>query len=169
MGPSTLDDDLRSLGQLLWRYREHLEHVEFLLDVEHLLVTAGRDRWLARTADQLKAAAEDVAALDHERSHLLGQLALSLGRPGPLTLRQVVDAAPTPWGDIFADHLTWFTQEVRRISDAALQARSSLEGGLDRVQDVLRTLGGTGGSGYDHAGRAVASRTGNALFFDNRA
>jgi hypothetical protein len=168
MGP-TIDGELRSLGQLLWRYREKLEHVEFLLDVQHLLVANGRDRWLARAADQLRAAAEELADLDHQRSAVLGRVAFGLGRSGGLTLRELAEAAPPPWGDIFADHLSWFTAELARISDAALAARSSVEGGLAGVQQMLQALSGGGGQGYDHAGRRTAIAAAGSLFFDDRA
>lgn len=169
MRPSSIDEDLRLLGQLLWRYRRHLEQIEYLLDVQHLLVVNGRDRWVGRVVDSLEATSQDLAALDLERSELLGRLGLGLGLTGPIDLRRLVEHAPEPWGDMLADHLRWFTQQTTRIAEASRQARTSVTEGLAGVQELLRGLRGASESGYDHGGRALVAAASTPLLFDDRA
>lgn len=171
MAPPIAENDLRLLGQLLWRSRQCLEHVEYLLDVQHLLAEAGMDRWLSRVADEVASASAQVADLDREREPILARLAVSLDAPGSLalTLSDLVERAPEPWSEIFSDHLRWFTEQVGRISDAAARSRGSLEEGLNGVHELLRSLKGGGGSGYDHSGRPVVAGVGSSLFFDDRA
>lgn len=164
-----VDDDLRHLGQLLWRSRACLEQVEYLLDVQHLLAESGMERWLGRAADQLAQASAELGALDQERAEVLFRLSVSLGRSGPLLLSDLVEHVPEPWNDIYADHLRWFTSAVARIGEASSRARASVAEGLSGVQELLRSLQGVSGSGYDHSGRAVTATAGTALFFDDRA
>jgi hypothetical protein len=166
---SAADDDLRQLGQLLWRYREQLEQLEFLLDVQRLLVANGRDRWLGRVVDQLDVAALELDVLEQQRAEVLHRVTARLGLPGQASLRDLVAHSPEPWADLLADHLVWFTREVARIAEVAQQARAVVGEGLAGVQDLLRNLKGGGGTGYGHDGRPVAHIAGGSLFFDDRA
>lgn len=164
-----MDDDLRQLGHLLWRCREHLEQIEFLLDVQHLLVAGGRDRWLARIVDQLDAAGRDLAAADGQWADLATRIGTQLGLGERATLRQLAERAPDPWAGLLTDHTAWFASQARRVAEAATRAQGSTADGLAGVRELLRDLRGAAGDGYDHGGRAVSHTGAGSLFFDDRA
>jgi hypothetical protein len=161
-------EGLRTLAQLLWSCREHLERIEFLLEVDLLLMENRRERWLARISDELRATTEDLVALDLRRTAATAEAAAHLGLDQPASLRDLADRAPQPWGDIFTDHARWFAQALVRIGAANQLTRSTAEQGLARVSELLNTIGGTRSTGYDHAGRAVAGTAGGSVFFDDR-
>jgi hypothetical protein len=169
MDAPRVDDDLRQLGQLLWRYREQFEQLEFLLDVQRLLAAGGSDRWLGRVVDLLDVAAADLHALEGRRVQLLGQLGPQLGLGSRPTLGELVARSPEPWGDLLADHLRWFTREVANLAALLEETRTVVAHGLAGVQHLLEQLRGSGGGGYDGGGRPVAHATAGALLFDDRA
>jgi hypothetical protein len=168
MGAPSIDDDLRTLGQLLWRHREQFEAMEYQLEVQHLLVANGGDRWLARSANDLQQAVDDLASSDGQRTVVLDRLAQTLGRPSPMTLAELARWAPAPWSDIFADQHAWFTEAVERVTVASHRARGTVEAGLRAVQDLLSILGGDSRTGYDPLGRSVPGTSSGSLLFDGR-
>lgn len=169
MQPDAVDDDFKHLGQLLWHYRQALTEVEYLLDVQDLLVTAGRERWLSRAADHLRGAVDGLAALDAERSEVVRRVAAGLAVSPTTTLGGLASIAPDPWSEILADHVAWFNLQLQVVGDAVARTRSSVEGGLDHISDLLRTLAGAADSGYDAGGRRVAVPAATSLLFDDRA
>lgn len=171
MGPATtppLDADLRTLSELLWRYRDVLESIEYHLEVHGLLISAGADRWLGRAADHLSDGITDLTALDHRRADAVTRVAGPLGLEPGASLRELAARAPEPWGDILTDHATWLLPAMARLAEASARTRSSVTSGLARLHDALGALVPTGGATYDHAGRAVSS-AGGSLLFDGRA
>lgn len=165
----SVDDDLKHLGQLLWRYRQDLADVEYLLDVQDLLVSGGREKWLGRTADQLRSAVERLVALDAQRAAVVQRLAPVLGLSAGATLGDLARVVPDPWAEILADHVAWFRVQLPAVGEAVARTRTSVEGGLDGITELLRTLTGAAGSGYDSIGRPVAVAAGGSLLFDDRA
>lgn len=164
-----VEDDLRRLCEVLWRYRQRLEDLEYLLDVQGLLVTNGRERWLARVVDQLEVTAAELHELEGQRSAAADRAAHGLGLVGRPTLREITAASPEPWATMLSDHLAWFTPQTGRLGQQIEALRSAVGDGLAGVQELLRGLRRSGGVGYDHGGRPVAHAGASSLLFDDRA
>jgi hypothetical protein len=97
-----------------------------------------------------------------ERAAATEAIAVKLGLDANPSLRQVADAAPSPWNDLFAKHheaLLVLVTDLRSLSDTN---RELIEGGLAAIGDALLqvrtpTAGTYGASGRQTEGshRAV--------------
>ncbi|MEM9563398.1 MAG: flagellar export chaperone FlgN [Actinomycetota bacterium] len=171
--PRTID--LGQLNQLLWRYRPLLERFEFLLEVQLMVTVTGRQDWQRHMADLFQETADALGALDLQREMILGE-----GPTGPLSLRELADDAPDPWGEILTEQQVELEAAVNRVSELRQRNTSALaEGsaGINQVIDALLQSSGqfqarSTGTGYGQDGRLQSDTTPggtSAVLFDGRA
>ncbi len=175
LGPmETLDlgTDYERLNAILWRSRSHLDRMEFLLEVQLLLLSEGRLEWQHQMAELSEEVAEALAVNDLEREMSL----TSNGSAGqPSTLRDIATQAPEPWSVIFADHLVQLEATTARISTLRTRADAAIRAGRDSVADLVTGLSAPRpttpeGPTYGKAlSGARANRSASAHFFDGRA
>jgi hypothetical protein len=147
--------DHQHLSTLLWREQELLDLLLFKAEEKQYLILTGKSRWLARIAHEIEVVLEQLRALELERAAATEQIAGRLGLDANPSLRQLADAAPAPWNDLYAKHheaLLTLVSELRGLSDAN---KELIESGLSVIDDALRssqpaTTAGT----YTHTGRA---------------
>jgi hypothetical protein len=154
--------DYQHLSTLLWREQELLDLLLFKAEEKQYLIVAGKTRWLARIAHEIEVVLDQLRTLEVERSAVTEAIALKLGTDANPSLRQLADAAPAPWNDLFAKHheaLLVLITDLRSLSDAN---RELIEGGLAAIGDaLLQTRApsagtyGAGGRHTDAAQRAV--------------
>jgi transposase len=112
----------QELSTLLWRERETLELLLFKLEEEQLLLTAGRNRWLPHATREVEQVLARLRESGLERAVAVSALAEEYGIAEEATLKQIVEAAPTPaWTDVFASHLAaleGLAAEIAETSDA---------------------------------------------------
>jgi hypothetical protein len=133
---------LSAVSDILWRERDLLELLVFKLDVEHLLLDAGRRRWLAQAGRELEMVREEIRRVEVLRSVEVAALAAELGLGAAVSLRQLAAAAAEPWRSILVDHRTALlnsTREVRALADAG---RALLEDGAAATGEALAWLDG---------------------------
>jgi hypothetical protein len=150
--------DYQHLSTLLWREQELLDLLLFKAEEKQYLILTGKTRWLPRIAHEIEVVLDQLRTLEVERAAATEVLAPGLGvGPNP-SLRQLAEAAPAPWGDLFAKHhesLLVLVTELRSLSDAN---RELIEGGLAAISDALSTVRAPSAGTYTQSGRA----TGNA-------
>ncbi len=157
------------LGRVLWQHRQLLDDLQYRLEIQNLLLLAGRDRWVNRVTDEVQATLDDIAATEARRALLVAGLAPTLGLPPDASLRELAAAAPEPWGMILADHRASFLQIVDRIAELSQSARQVLHEGLERTRVMLKGFtASTATQQYDAAGRLV-SDPGAAWLLDHEA
>ena len=118
------------LSAALWRQRELLEILRYKLEVEQMLLTAGKNRWINFATREVERVSErlqsEVMACDVLMTALGDEWALT-DRP---TLRQLAAAAPVgPWTEILTGHLeaiTAQTESIRKLRDTNEQFLRSL-------------------------------------------
>jgi hypothetical protein len=120
--PMSLD----AVSNLLWRERELLELLLFKLDEEHLILAAGRTRWLVHAAREVEMVLDDVAA--HLEVH------------GAPTLDALASIASGPWPQIFEAHRGALLALTREIRAAADRNRDVLARGHEATRSALRSL-----------------------------
>ncbi|MCP2032950.1 hypothetical protein L1277_003063 [Okibacterium sp. HSC-33S16] len=135
--PWKLEDmGANELSALIWRERELLELVVFKLEVEQLLLTTGKTKWLHQATTEIEQVVESLREVGLARSVEVTVVAREWGTPENATLRHLIENAPAgPWAEIFSDHLqalTQFTTDIKSLRDANEQmlraaARSTQE------------------------------------------
>src|SRR5215212_2310475 len=113
--------DYQHLSTLLWREQELLDLLLFKAEEKQYLILTGKSRWLPRIAHEIEVVLEQLRTLEVERSAATEVLAQRLGIGANPSLRQVADAAPAPWSDLYAQHheaLLLLVTELRSLSDS---------------------------------------------------
>jgi hypothetical protein len=139
---------------ILWRRRELMSLLLFKLELESLVLAAGRTRWLGASTYEVEVVLEQLQDNELLRALAVDELADELGLPPAPTLADLVDALDEPWRSTFADHRRELIALAAEI-DALVQAnRGLLTSGQRAVQEALRTIGG-GADLYQQDGRTV--------------
>lgn len=144
---------LAELSTVLWRQRELLQLLLFKLEEEQLLLASGRSRWLTHATREVEMVLSEISRAELARAVELESVAPELGLPTTATLAELVEKAPEPWADLFAQHRRAFLEAVEEISTVAESNRDLLRRGYVAVADTLRGLGGLETHGYDAEGR----------------
>lgn len=112
-------------------------------------------------------ATEDVDrcldAIRHEeavRLAVLEQLAPLLGTAPDATLRDLCEAAPSPWDIVLVEHQSAFLTLSAEAEEAARDNRELLHQGLADVREFLVSMRGESAASQD---QGYGSRGGNAL------
>ena len=145
---------MEKLTWVLWRERELLEALLYRLELEELVMSTGRTRWLANAAhdvDQAAAALRDVEVM---RAVAADEAAEAAGLAPNSSLGDLIAAAAEPWRSILTEHRDTFlalTDEIARVAQAN---RALIVAGLRATQDTL--LGIDQGSATYTAAGSVA-------------
>ena len=153
------------LSALLWRERELLELITFKLEVEQLLLTSGKTRWLSRASGEIEQVTDRLRSVGLARTVEVENVAEEWQAPEGATLRELLAKAPTgPWQEIFEAHLkalTDLTTKVRTVRDANEQLLRSA------ARATQETIASTGETVHVYDARGVAgAQTVDARFLD---
>ncbi|PPK66468.1 flagellar export chaperone FlgN [Actinokineospora auranticolor] len=150
---------------ILWRQRELLSLLLFKLEVESLLLAAGRTRWLGSATYEVELMLERIQNTELLRAAAVDELAESLGLlPGP-SLAALTDALDDPWKSVFSEHRTALATLSAEIEAAVEANRDLLTSGRRAVADALRVVRGdaTGDTLYRADGSTAPAAVGARL------
>ena len=145
--------DYQHLSTLLWREQELLDLLLFKAEEKQYLILTGKTRWLARIAHEIEVVLDQLRTLEVERAAATEEIATRVGIGANPSLRQVAEAAPAPWNDLFAKHheaLLVLVNDLRSLSDAN---RELIEGGLAAIGEALRSVKTPSAGTYGATGR----------------
>ncbi|OLF19639.1 flagellar export chaperone FlgN [Actinophytocola xanthii] len=128
---------------ILWRQRELLSMLLFKLDVESLVLSAGRSRWLGAATYEVELVLEQVRENEVLRAIAVDELADLLGLPPGPSLADLTDALDEPWRSTFADHRKELISLSAEIDAAVRTNRGLLTSGQRAVQEALHTVTGS--------------------------
>ena len=131
---------LTEVSNILWRERQLLELLLFKLEEEQLLLAAGRSRWLAHATREVETVLSEIRRVELTRAEEVQGLAVSLGLQPDASLRELAEAAPTPWNTVFADHREAFLAATQEISSLAKDNRELLSRGYQAARQVLASM-----------------------------
>jgi hypothetical protein len=149
--------DYQHLSTLLWREQELLDLLLFKAEEKQYLILTGKTRWLPRIAHEIEVVLDQLRGLEVERAAATEQIAGRLGLDANPSLRQLADAAPEPWADLYTKHhesLLTLVTELRSLSDAN---RELVEGGLAAIGDALLAARMPSAGTYTNSGRQVGN------------
>lgn len=157
--------DFNRLNGLLWRYRPLLDRFEFLLEVQLMVMTSGRQEWQHQMADLFEETAAALNSLDLEREVVVGP---------KLNLTALAAEAPEPWNDILAEQqaeLEATTSRITALRQRNTQAITEGAAGLNQLIDALveasGQLQGKSGPSYGEDGQLKHNSV-SAMLFDGR-
>lgn len=148
---------MEDLSSVLWRERELLETLAYKLEVEQLVLAAGRTHWLAAAAREVEVVLEAIRDLEVLRAVEVDAVAEDLGLDPDPSLREIADASEEPWRSIWLDHRDAFTTVAAQITRLSESNRDLLTAGYQAAQATLLSLSESSGT-YGSDGSVASSR-----------
>ena len=162
---------LDEVSQILWRERQLLDLLLCKLEVEQLVLAAGRSRWLAAVTREVEYVLAEVKQVELLRAVLVGAAAQELGLDPGCTLRELSEAAPSPWDTILEQHRSAFLTTADELRAIARLNRDLLTQGARAVQEALDWLSESADRPVAHTYTPVGASSGapaGARFVDGR-
>lgn len=159
--PSGLDAEtetaLANVSSALWRVRELLDLLTFKLEEEQALLAVGRAKWLGRATYEVELVLEEIRQAELRRAVELGPVTEALGLDANASLREVAEAAPSPWDDVLTDHRNTLVAATAEITALAHANRDLLDSSYRAVQEAMgRFAESPEGPTYTAAGSPAA-------------
>ena len=145
---------MEDLSLILWRERELLETMLYKLEIEQLVLSSGRTRWLATAAREVEAVVEALRETELLRAVAADEAAASIGLSANPSLRALAEAVDEPWRSILMDHRQAFVTYTQEILEIASANRELLTVGHQAARETFLGLTDTPDS-YAEDGRAV--------------
>lgn len=154
------------LSAALWREREALDALVYALDVEHLLLAAGRLGRIDRASTEVERALTAVRHASLVRATAVASVAHDWAAPADASLRQLIDVSPdTMWREILIEHLIALTDLTRSITQLRDDNGAQLRAAVRSADEVISTVADTHGTGaYTAEGAAHAPQATRSLF-----
>lgn len=149
---------LTELSHTLWRQRRLLEVLLYRLELQQLVLTTGRTRWVEAATRDVETVTTELRAVELERAVRAATVAAELGLAGEPTLTRIAEAAQAPWGDIMAEHLDALRGLTAEIQTTGRHNHELLLRGFQASQEFLALAAGDAGDGYAAHGRRRSLR-----------
>lgn len=163
MATSAISERLSSLSQTLWRQRALVEVLLYRLEVQQLVLSAGKSQWIDLSARDVESAIHDVRAEELVRAAGVAAVAPLLRVPETASLTELAIAAGEPWDQILRDHQAAFLTLISQVEAVSRDNRDLLNHGLRDTHEFLsRVASAPGSDGYSVEGtttRALAKPT----------
>jgi hypothetical protein len=169
----SLETVLEEFSHLLWQLRDLTGNLVYRLEVQQLLLVAGRVRWIAASADDVDRAIEVIRRKEAARVRMVERLSTFLGTPLDASLRDLCAVVPTPWDVVLGEHHVEFLKLTAEAEDAARDNRELLHQGLAEVRQFLREMGGPaadviGEQDYGERGRRSGTNAASSALLVDR-
>ena len=153
MATSAISDRLSTLSQTLWRQRALVEVLLYRLEVQQLVLAAGKNRWIDMSARDVDGAIGDLRSEELMRAAAVAAVAPLLKVPETASLSELADAAGEPWDQILRDHQAAFLALIASVEAVSRDNRELLNHGLRDTHDFLaRVASAPGADGYSVEG-----------------
>lgn len=132
---------MENLSLVLWQERELLDSLLYRLEVEQLLLSGARTRWLARAAGEVESLLITIRETEVLRAAAADEAAAELGLPANPSLRALADASDEPWHSILHDHRHAFRESTREVAALAEANRDLITEAYRAAHETLEALG----------------------------
>jgi hypothetical protein len=141
-GSAPASDLLAELSRVLWQQRNLIEVLEYRLEIQQLLMIAGKTARLALAVGEVEVALADIRSVEERRVSVVSRTAVSMGLPSSATLTQIRNQAPEPWDYVLADHQTELQRLVASTEDLANRNREVSQRSLADIRSAFETVDG---------------------------
>jgi hypothetical protein len=150
------------LSLVLWRERELLEELHYRLEVEQLVLSSGRSRWLAHATRDIDHLLSTIRETEVLRSVAADAAAAAFEMDANRSLAALAEAADDPWRTILTEHRDAFVQLTHEITRLADSNKHLISAGYRSARETLLSLGDSV-DGYAADGTATADPLRNRL------
>lgn len=154
------------LSTVLWRERELLETLLYKLEVEELVLSSGRAKWVGHAARDVEALLDRIRSADLGRAVEADAAARDVGLPEGASLAELAAAAPAPWDEMMRGHHAALSEITAQISALGHLNRDLLAQSVLATQEALLGINETVGT-YDTRGTTGSST--DAAYLVDRA
>ncbi len=167
----TQESVLDTLATAIARQVEALESLRFRFEVQQMMLSAGRSRWIGETTRELEGAIASVQLCDEAlRAGLCDAAVHAAGLSPEATLREVAEAVGEPWSYIFHQARDELRHAIERVGALCAENRKLLARGFLATSEALALLGvAPAGLAYDASGAPLRAAAGGATLFNARA
>lgn len=134
-------DAAEELSHQLWMLRELMEQLVYRLEVQSMLLAAGRVRWLPFVAAEVDAVIDAVRRTEHERAVVSHRLAAEAGIPADASLTELADRLADPWGPLLRQHRLHLLSLQGEVEEVAQSNQELARRGVLRTRELLTGLG----------------------------
>jgi len=148
---------LPDLAAVLWRQRDLLERLVYRLECEHLLLAAGRTRFLPLATAEVEELLGELRVLELQRAAAADRVAAEAGLDAGSGLERLASAVQPPWTGVLLEHREALLVLVGELAALAETNRSLMAAGMKAVESAIAGMGGGTGTasvGYDAKGRS---------------
>lgn len=135
---------LSEVSNILWRERQLLQLLLFKLDTEQLVLANGHTRFLADATREVELVINELREAEVLRAIAVASLAEELQLSEEPSLKEIVDAAPPPWDNIFEEHRKAFLNDTQEVAAMSQTNRDLLASGHKAARDALEWLSKNG-------------------------
>ncbi len=143
---------LAQLSRVLWQQRDLIEVLEYRLEVQQLLMIAGRSDRLSIAVGEVEGALDAIRTVEETRLRVVAEAATALGLPPTATLTQIRTAAPEPWDFVLGDHHSAFLRLVASTEELSARSRELAQKGLGETRAAFSHLNGAPTKTYGRHG-----------------
>lgn len=167
MSQHALHRELEALADTLWAERHVVEYLLFKLITAKLILAADERRFVTPALDEVERMVTALRSAEVRRASALATVARAWSvNVDALTLSELADRAPEPFGAVFRDHRDAFQSLASEIEATAQENRKLASSSLTHVQETIDALAGPpAGHTYTASGRHDATTT-SALRLD---
>lgn len=145
------------LSQILWRERELLETLAYKLEVERLVLSSGRTKWLFHTTREIEQLIDTMRQTEVLRAVAADEAAEELGLAPNPSLTALAGACGDPWRSILLDHRAALIELAREISETSEDAKDLLAAGYRAARETLLAFGDGSAEGRTPTGSALTA------------
>lgn len=157
-------DDRDDLSRRLWLLREQMEQLVCALDIQQLVLTNDRLRWLPMVSENVDHIVDDISRAEADRIHVARRVAVGLDLAEDASLSQLIGAVGEPYAGVWRQcrfHLTALQAEANELTQ---ENHELTRRGLNSATDVLRSLHGDLHDTYDPSGATSKLAVASARF-----
>jgi hypothetical protein len=125
------------LSAVLWRERHLLELLLFKLEVERLVLSSGRGRWVWHATREVEQVLGQIRTAELDRAVEADATSRALGIEPGSRLLALAQAAPEPWAELLASHRDAFLGLTAEIDDLADANRELLASSHRAAQETI--------------------------------
>lgn len=157
--------DLQQLTTILWRQRQLVEQLLYRVEVQQLLLSSGKTRWVAQAAHDVEVVLDRMRHEELQRALCVSTVSADLGlESSNPSLRELTAVVGSPWDGVLRDHQEAFLALTAEIEFVTRNNRELLTRGHQATRELLAALsGGTEISGYGANGRSARLSATNHL------
>jgi hypothetical protein len=159
---------LERLALCLGQQLTALRHLCFKFEIQEVVLTSGRQKWLDETTAELERAVDSLQETDRALRDALQRAAVAVNLSPEATVREVAAAVPEPWSYVLDEHRNGMQQLIDRVSQLSRSNRQLLARGHAATVAAMSFLGAQVPSGYDSRGQ-MAPVSGSVGLLDARA